>query len=216
MISKYEEITNLFQQIDASLKKQVNVFIIGGAALLHYGVGKGYTKDIDVVINSEEEYNALSQALKIQGFTTKRKPLSHDKLEIFEMLEKGNFRFDLFVKRVVGYFCLSDPMMEKAELVQKLKKLQVYVCSKEDIVVFKSISPDRPNDIEDSIDLMKRGVNWDTIYRELLVQTEICGNEKRARELIYYFLERIHDLELKGAKVPIKGRVEKLFDSFQE
>jgi len=44
------------------------------------------------------------------GFKTRSKPISHDKLDIFEMLENDDFRFDLFVNTVVGGFSLSKEM----------------------------------------------------------------------------------------------------------
>ena len=145
------------------------------------------------------------------GFKTRSKPISHDKLDIFEMLENDDFRFDLFVNTVVGGFSLSKEMAKRSQNILGLKYLTAFVCSKEDIVLFKSLSPDRQNDIEDSLDLIKRGIEWNIIYQELLIQLSIC-NPKRGKELVWYFIERIHDLERKGAVVPIKAKIEQVYD----
>jgi hypothetical protein len=213
MISKFEEIIEMFGKISERLTARIDIFVIGGAALMHYGLGKGYTKDIDIVLKAQDDLKVLSGALKRQGFVVKRKPLHHDPLEIYEMLEKDGFRFDLFVKRVVGDFVLSDTMAARATKILSLHNLNVHICSKEDIVIFKSVSPNRQNDVEDSIDLIKRGVDWDVIYGELLVQIEECNDKGKAKRLVWYFIERVNDLEGKGAIVPIKRKVIDLYNS---
>ncbi|MBU1198479.1 MAG: hypothetical protein KKF46_08220 [Nanoarchaeota archaeon] len=212
MIYKFEDLKELFEKINEKLDEKVSLFIIGGAALLHHGVGKGYTKDVDVVFENNKQFESYKNALEKLGFTIMRKPLTFDKLDIFAMLEKDEFRFDLFVKTVIKGFCLSKGMIERSEKVLELKFLKVHICSKEDIVIFKSLSPDRQNDVEDSIDLIKRGVDWNIIYDELKVQAELCDDKKRRKELIWYFIERINDLESRNVSVPVKGKVFELFD----
>lgn len=213
MISKYNQIENLFRKIDTNLKNKTSIFIIGGAALLHYGIGKGYTKDIDIVFEDINQFESFSSALKDSGFIVKRKPLTHNKLEIFEMLEKGEFRFDLFVNIICKGFSLSKETIKRAKKILSLNYLEVYICSMEDIVLFKSLSPDRINDIEDSVDLIKRGIDWDIIYNELVVQTNICIDKTKRKHLVWYFIERIHDLESRKVLVPIKSKVTNLYDS---
>ena len=213
MIYKFEALKALFESVDDQLNEKVSIFIIGGAALLHYGLGKGYTKDIDIVFEDNIQFENYKSALYKLGFATARKPITHDKLDIFEMLENGEFRFDLFVKRVIKGFCLSRDMVKRSENILNLKFLRVYICSKEDIVIFKSLSPDRQNDIEDSIDLIKRGVEWNVIYQELQLQTHICGEKKHGKELVWYFIERMYDLEKQGIIVPIKEKVGNFYNT---
>ena len=129
------------------------------------------------------------------------------------MLEKGEFRFDLFVSIVCEGFCLSKEIINRSKKVLSLNYLGVHICSMEDIVLFKSLSPDRINDIEDSIDLIKRGIDWNIIYKELVVQTNICVDKTKRKHLVWYFIERIHDLESRKVLVPIKGKVNTLYDS---
>jgi hypothetical protein len=213
MISKFKDLDGLFKEIDSKLKKEISIFIIGGAALLYYKTGKGYTKDIDVICKDEGDFNIFRNTLKDYGFITKRAPLTHNKLDIWEMLVNTDYRFDLFVKTVCKGFCLSEEMTKRSEKSLKLNNLTVNICCKEDIVLFKSLSPERKNDVEDSIDLIKKGVNWNLIYDELVVQTKICENQEKAKELVYYFIERIADLERKKLKIPIKKKAIELFKS---
>jgi hypothetical protein len=212
MISEYNQIEILFKKIDTHLKNKTSVFIIGGAALLHYGIGKGYTKDIDIVFEDINHFESFSSALKENDYIIKRKPLTHDRLDIFEMLEKGEFRFDLFVNSVCKGFSLSKEMVKRAKKVLSLDYLEVYICSMEDIVLFKSLSPDRMNDIEDSIGLIKRGIDWNIIYNELIVQTNICVDKTKKKHLVWYFIERIQDLENRKVLVPIKSKVINLYN----
>ncbi len=212
MIYKFDVLKELFAKIDKELKEEVSVFVIGGAVLLYHGIGKEYTKDIDLVFKDNIQFENYRNALHKLGFVTVRKPITHDELNIFEMLEKNEFRFDLFVNTVVEKFCLSDDMVKRSEKVLKLNFLKVHICSKEDIVLFKSLSPDRQNDIEDSVDLIKRGIDWDIINNELKVQHDSCNDKEKGKRLVWYFIERIHDLESKGLTVPIKDKVKDFYD----
>lgn len=212
MIYKFEQLKELFEKINGKLDEKVSIFVIGGAALLHHNIGKGYTKDIDIVFEDSKQFENYKKALEKLGSITIHKPLNFDKLDIFAMLEKDEFRFDLFVKTVIRGFCLSGDMLKRSKKIFELKFLNVHICSKEDIVIFKSLSPDRQNDIEDSINLIKRGIDWKIVYQELTVQAGICDDEKRRRELIYYFFERIKDLESRGVVVPIKNKVWELLN----
>ncbi|HZX44184.1 MAG TPA: hypothetical protein VFF28_00725 [Candidatus Nanoarchaeia archaeon] len=66
MIYKFEALNELFKQIDGQLSGKVSLFILGGAALLHYGVGKGYTKDIDIVFDNYNQFVVFKHALTCQ------------------------------------------------------------------------------------------------------------------------------------------------------
>ena len=211
MISQFEELIKVLKEIDAQLDSSISVFIIGGAALLHYGVGKGYTKDIDIIIDNPKDCEKYIATLKKLNFKTKIKPSTHNQLEMCEMLERKEVRFDVFLKVVCNGFSLSESMEKRAEKIVQLEKLTAYVCSKEDIVLFKSLTTDRPNDIEDSVDLIKRGINWKTLSNELQLQADISDSNKRKR-MVWYFIERLQDLKEKGVIIHIEEEINEFYN----
>ena len=53
MISDFKEINRLLEEINESLAQKVHFFIIGGAMLLYHGI-KPATKDIDIIVETQE------------------------------------------------------------------------------------------------------------------------------------------------------------------
>jgi hypothetical protein len=87
-------------------------------------------------------------------------------MEVNIILEKGDFRFDLFLQKVFRKISLTDEMKNRAVQILTMKHLDVFLCSNEDIFIFKSITV-REGDLEDCITLAKRGINWDIILKEI-------------------------------------------------
>jgi len=212
MISDFEHITSLFREIDQKLSRTVRLYIIGGAALLFYRMGKGYTKDIDVIVTGKKHGEVLSTALKKLHFSLTHKPAAHGDLQIFEILEKEDFRVDVFHTTVMRDFSLTKTMEKRAHPLLELRFLSVLVCAKEDIFLFKSLA-DREQDLEDSVDLIKTGLDWQAIWNELQVQIRLCKDPAKRRTLVFFFLGRLLKLEEKGIHIPIKAKVEQLLDS---
>lgn len=213
MISKFEELNKILKEIDAQLNTDVSIFIIGGAALLFYGLGKGYTKDIDIIINNPEKSQKFIEALTNLKFESRIKPETHRQLEIYAMMEKDEIRFDIFLTKVCGDFSLSSSMIKRAIKLLSFDKLSAHVCSKEDIVLFKSLTSDRPNDIEDSLDLIKRGIDWKIIIEELKIQAKICPQADKRKRMVWYFIERLHALKEKGVIIPIEKKAYEFYNS---
>ncbi|MEK6874968.1 MAG: SPASM domain-containing protein [Nanoarchaeota archaeon] len=69
MISKFEELNKLLDEIDTSLNKDVHFYVIGWAMLLYYGL-KDATKDIDIIVDHENEFEQVQTVLKKLKFTT--------------------------------------------------------------------------------------------------------------------------------------------------
>ena len=62
MITTFKEIEELFAEINNSMSKKVKVYVIGGAALLRRGM-KAATKDIDLVVETKNEFFEIQNAL---------------------------------------------------------------------------------------------------------------------------------------------------------
>jgi len=210
MISKFESIGEMFLEIDSKLDKPLKIFLIGGAALMHYG-SKDSTKDIDIVLQAEEEFKELRDVLLKLGFLSKIAPITHQNFTLADWLSRGDFRLDLFNNVICGKLRLSQRIADRAKIFPKVGKLTVCVCSKEDIFLFKSIT-ERDGDREDCITLVKQGINWDTIFNELNQQI----GESGADEWITIVHDRLAELSQLGLTIPILKQVEALTEIYHE
>ncbi len=206
MISKFEEFNSLFEEIDKETNVKINVFVIGGAMLLYHGL-KPATKDIDLIVNHKLEFVELEKILHKKGFKAKKPTFEYSKLELNQMFSRDNFRVDLFEKKVCNGFSISDTMIKRAQLILSLAHINVYLCSKEDVFIFKTFT-EREGDIEDCISLASKGLDWEAILNELKIQT------KDHSVWITYTAGRLELLEEKGLSIPIMNKVSLLVDNY--
>lgn len=200
MILKYKQIEELFREIDAKIKVKVNIYVVGGVALLFRGL-KGSTKDIDIIIRNTEEKIHLENALKTIGFSGNKLTEEYKNLEITCILKRGDFRIDLFTKRVCSTLSISKGIENRSENVFSGENLNAFVCSNEDIFLFKAITR-READIEDCIALARQSLDWNIIIKEINYQI------KKGKEIwITYLAEGLEKVEEKGIEVPIMKEV---------
>ena len=55
MIFKFEQLDEVFSEIDNLLNEKVHFYVIGGAVMLYHGLKVG-TKDVDIVVYSQKEF----------------------------------------------------------------------------------------------------------------------------------------------------------------
>jgi hypothetical protein len=67
MIQEFKIYEKLFEEIDKKTFIKLDIYVIGGAALLYREI-KPATKDIDIVVRSEEEIRELSRILYSMNF----------------------------------------------------------------------------------------------------------------------------------------------------
>jgi len=210
MISDFKQIQELFKETDQKLTSNINIYIIGGAVLLYQDL-KAATKDIDVILPNKESYSTFLKALTSIGFKRKEPTETYKKMEINVILEKGDFRFDLFLQNVFKKISLTDEMKNRAKNILKIKHLNAFLCSNEDIFIFKSMT-ERKGDLEDCITLAKRGINWDIILKEIQSQIKHSGEDI----WITWIGERVDILEEKGINIPIMKEINELRDKYFE
>ena len=155
----------------------VKLFIIGGLALIHFGL-KEATKDIDVVVLSKDELDVLVRSLKSLGYTT-CSPLTiaepYKKMAASKILEnRDGFRWDIFHRKVCGALTFSTGMVSRATDFYSKKLLKVMLASKEDIFLFKGIT-ERETDLEDMRLLAESGLDWKVIEKECQYQSDLSG-----------------------------------------
>jgi len=210
MISDFNQIKELFKEADQQLKTNMGIYIIGGAVLLYQGL-KTVTKDIDIILPDKESYNNLLRALCLLGFSEKEPTETYKKMEINIILEKEDFRLDIFLQKVCKKIILTDEMKNRALPIFKMNHLNVFLCSNEDILIFKSIT-ERSGDLEDCIALAKLGIDWNIILKEIQSQIGQSGEDV----WITWIGERLDILKDEGINIPIMKDINKLRDRYFE
>ena len=215
MIASVEEIQRLFKEIDNFLQgtpetEKLEICVIGGTVLLEQGL-KPATKDIDLVVLNVHDFKLFEDTLNTLGFKSTRPAPEYVHLNISQVLEREDFRIDLFQKTVCGKFSVTNSMAKRAREYLILKRLAVYLCSNEDVFLFKTMT-ERSGDIEDCISLAKRGVEWEIILDELKNQIRLSGQNI----WITWVGERLGILADEGLYIPILGEVERLSEEYYE
>jgi hypothetical protein len=206
MISRFEDLFKLFEEIDMTLLEKADFFIIGGTMLLYHELKKS-TKDVDIIVDSRQEFLSVQEALKKIMFTTKAPTIEYKNVDLSQIFLRNDFRIDLFFKVVCKGFQLSETMKKRAEKVRSYDHLDVYLCSYEDVFLFKTFT-ERPGDIEDCIALAQKQIalDWEAILKEVKNQIKISGK----RVWITWIGERLDILEDKGLNIPIMKEINKL------
>jgi predicted transcriptional regulator len=193
----------LYEKIEKNISNKLEVFLIGGNALMEYGL-KNATKDIDIAVRDTQSAKTLAKALIALGFhPLKRAEKQYQRLEFSMMFEKEGFpRIDLFVKKICNCLEFSEEMQKRSKFIGG-KKLLLYKASLEDIFLLKSVSS-RDSDLADcAIILSKALLNWNIILREIRLQKNAM---KELQELI--ILDHFDALEeMLKISVPIKNAV---------
>jgi hypothetical protein len=210
MISDFKQIELLFKEIDQHLKNKVHIYIIGGVVLLHQGL-KPATKDIDLVILAKHEFITFEQALKTVRFESKIPTGAYKKMNLNQILIRDNFRIDAFHKTVCRRFLLSEGMIKRAKKLLELPHIDLYLCSNEDIFVFKTFT-EREGDLQDCIALAQRGLDWNVIVGEIQSQIHHSGEDI----WITWIGERLDLLMEKGLNIPVIDQIDKLRDTYFE
>ena len=215
MISEFQEIEELFKELDKVIHKKIKVYAIGGAVLLKQGL-KDITKDIDLIVDTKEEFIEFQKALKKIDFNPQIPGQEYKHMNLSQIFVRGSFRIDIFHKKVCGRFSLSERMIKRAESVINLNYLHLFFCSNEDVFLFKTMT-ERDGDIVDCIKIAKRAEpGWKIILEEL--QSQMV--ESKQDVWITWVGERFDLLEEKGLIIPIMNKLNKLrkkfFDDYEK
>lgn len=206
-----EDQESLLKLISNYLKKDIICWAFGGTAMMFYGY-KDSTKDIDLVFNSAEDREVFIEALKELDYSRRslfniyKEEKTKDKNAPL-MYSRGDERFDLFVKKVFRTELsetIKTRFFARHDFTEK-RSLVIYVVSKEDIILLKSIT-EREKDFEDILKICstEKNINWDTITDEAISQY------KKGDKFILVDLEQSM-LKLKKYIFIKKGYIEKLY-----
>lgn len=129
---------------------------------------KYFTKDIDLVVRTEQEYNTCVEAMKRMGFRSIRPGAGYSRMNLSDMLEREDgYRIDIFNDRVCGKLRLSEGMVSRSKERVRHEGVILSSCSMEDILIFKSIT-EREGDLQDCKAIITGTmVDWMIFLKEL-------------------------------------------------
>ena len=199
-----DEIRARFREIGEHLRAPVAAYLIGGGAMAFRGL-KDATKDVDLIATTPAQFKYLAKTLAALGFKVVAGSDVPAVGASAVFADGGGFRLDVYCQRVLRGLVFTEAMQGRSEQFVEFGKLRVFLTSNEDIFLFKSIT-ERPRDLDDMASLARRGLSWETIYREAEEQTGISGTIWPAFLLVK--LEELKDA--KGIAAPGLARLRKL------
>jgi hypothetical protein len=132
-------------------------------------------------------------------------------MALSDILIRNEYRADLFCRRVCGKFALSEKMKERASLVLTLNRSRLFICSLNDIFLFKSMT-ERAGDLSDCFNMATEyELDWGAVLDEA---TEQCVNERGV--WITWITDRTEELHERGVNIPILERMISLSDEYIE
>ncbi|MFC5133571.1 hypothetical protein GJ633_00605 [Halorubrum sp. CBA1125] len=180
------------QELGAALNTEVTAFLIGGGAMAFRGL-KDTTKDIDLVVTTEVEFDRLLAALDNQGYEE-----VSDLDETYQQLgarlcveNDDGCRIDVFNRQVANKLIFSDGMQHRSEDHLSSGQLSVRLTALEDIFLFKAVAK-RPDDIDDMNTLVQTNLDFDAIEHETAAQIELL-NGKQFTTHIRESLDELYD-----------------------
>jgi hypothetical protein len=161
------ELRELLEDVSRGLSREVAVYLIGGLAMMQYGM-KASTKDVDLVFTSDSDEQEFEAALRSCGFRRVIDiPECYRRTDARTIMERTDgMRFDIFVKRVCKKLRLTDGMRRRAVGMGLEGDLRLMTLAPEDIFIFKSVT-ERDYDLADMALMAGRILDLGAIVDEL-------------------------------------------------
>lgn len=175
-----------FEDIGKQLPREIKLYLLGGENMRMKGL-KPRTKDCDVIVENEDDFNALVTTLKKLGYEPIAKTeFSQEDWRIYpvEILvhSKSRSRIDLFTKKVMKDLSLSSKMKETTDFID-YGNAKVGLLRNEYVFLLKAVTS-REGDIHDMSILVQKTstlprkfyhgkFDWDLVWEELIQQDQI-------------------------------------------
>ncbi len=201
-----EEQKSLFARIGKILPKRIEVYVIGGTAMMFLGL-KENTLDVDIVFSNPEDRRVFYESTKSVGFRDSSAEIVYGKKENTpEMVTLDDVRFDLFLFKIITS-TFSNGMKERAIEIHEFGNFVIRVADPSDVIIMKSATS-REKDLEDIISIARRvKIDWNIIIEEAKEQIKL-GNEGAILELG----EKLEKLSSRKALDVPKEILDKLWD----
>ena len=208
----------LFEEIGRKLPTLVQAYLIGGESMKIKGL-KTKTRDIDIIINTNDEFDALVKALTKLGYEPKNNlEYSKEDLRLFPSIIMNHInksRICLYTKKIQKTLSLSSNMISRADL-SNFHNLRLGILKNEDLFVLKSITS-REGDIQDMALIVQLGhvgddqykqkdFDWDIVWDEIMNQEKIGLNQSFI-EIIQNNLKWLHEYD--GIIIPFRNKLQR-------
>lgn len=198
----------LFRDISRNISKRIEVYAIGGTAMMFLGLKKT-TVDVDVVFSNKEDRKLFKDAITSLGYEDIDAKIVYGVRENTPLVAKiGEVRLDLFLFKIITS-TFSDAMKARAKETHEFGNLIIKIADPNDILIMKSATA-REKDNEDIVSLVNNDrIDWNVIIKEIEEQVNL-GNEIAIMSLG----EKLEKLNNKGIiSVPkeVSDKIWKLF-----
>jgi hypothetical protein len=202
-----EYIEKELDKIEKTIETPVKIYVAGGYVMSYQKLKAG-TKGIDVIVETRHQAEIVARGLGAAGYhllpngtlTKEYQALGATAYE-----NPDGFRCEIFKKTVAHKLALSPDMKTRSKMIRKSGKLQVSILSNEDIFLMKGIT-DRDRDLEDMSLLARSGVNYDSVFKECVNQSDRTG---KLWEIGLH--DKCEELEDKyGVRVPITKKLQRI------
>jgi hypothetical protein len=171
-----EYIEKELDKLEKTIGAPVKIYVAGGYVMAYQKLKAG-TKDIDVIVETRDQAEILAKGLEATGYRllpngTLTREYQTLGATAFENVD--GFRWEIFSKIVANKLALSPEMKTRSRMIRKSGKLQVSILSNEDIFLMKGVT-DRDRDLEDMALLARSGVNYDSVFKECVSQSDKSG-----------------------------------------
>lgn len=168
-----KEQEQLLLEISRRLKRKIEVYAIGGTAMMFHGL-KEETLDIDLVFNSEKDRKKFIETVRSFGFREMdARILYGGKANRPIVMILGDYRLDLFLFDVVDFY-FSESMKRRAASIHEFdRNLLLKIADVHDIVIMKCATK-RLKDEDDIVSIVKdKRINWKIIVDEVKEQVNL-------------------------------------------
>lgn len=174
-MTEIKEQEGIFNLIGSNLKKKIKCYVIGGSAMLYYKL-KNVTKDIDIVLCSENDRQCILNTMKELGYTERNSKILYiNKKNVPILMQRGDDRFDLFNRTIIN-LRFSENMEKRSKIVYEYGNLVANIVSPEDIIILKCAT-DRAGDRLDAGSIIKNtNINWNILVEESINQMNLVGD----------------------------------------
>src|SRR3989344_46525 len=177
-----DEQQNIFMRIAEKLPKRIEVYAIGGTAMMFLGL-KDKTLDLDIVFLNATDRKIFKDTAKLLDFEDTSAEIVYGKRDNApEMVKISDVRLDLFLFKIISSYFSTGMQKRAMQTHDFIGKLIIRIASPSDILVMKSATA-RQKDDEDIISIIKENkANWEIIVKESEEQV-MLGNESAVLSL---------------------------------